>query len=92
MESEEHPVNTNELVIQQVADVLKRAMAIDIDTLQSAVQAAHETPANQDADPPERFAVRRQPLRMFWHFRCNLEGVAINATPAELAVAEELEG
>jgi hypothetical protein len=66
-----HPEKT----VEQVRQALAGVMAVRIDALERLVQEAHESPAKQKDDPPEQFAVSRQCLRMFWHFRCNLEAV-----------------
>ena len=53
-------------------------MAVPADRLEHLVQLAHESTASQKDDPPDVFeddGVSRQCLRMFWHFRCNLEAV-----------------
>ena len=59
--------------VDQVAHVLDAAMNIDVDDLEKAVRQAHECDIKQIDDPPEPFPVSRQALRMFWHFRCNLD-------------------
>ena len=66
--------------VQRVADVLDAVMDIDPDHLELLVQQAHECDIKQIDDPPEPLPVSRQALRMFWHFRCNLESVEV--TPA----------
>jgi len=63
-----------------VAHVLDAVMDIDVGQLELLVQQAHECDVKQINDPPEQFPVSRQALRMFWHFRCNLESVEV--TPA----------
>ncbi|MFW5690790.1 MAG: hypothetical protein ACOCXY_03175 [Planctomycetota bacterium] len=62
--------------VDRVAHVLDAVMDIDVGQLELLVQQAHECDTKQISDPPEPFAVSRQALRMFWHFRCNLESVA----------------
>jgi len=64
----------------RVAHVLDAVMDIDVADLELLVQQAHECDVKQIGDPPELFPVSRQALRMFWHFRCNLESVEV--TPA----------
>ena len=59
--------------VNRVAHVLDAVMGIDVGRLEELVQQAHECSINQISDPPEPFPVSRQALRMFWHFRCNLE-------------------
>ena len=56
-------------------------MAINVDELERLVQQAHECALGQIEDPAEIFPVTRQALRMFWHFRRNLEAVEIHAEP-----------
>ena len=62
-------------IADRVEAVLADVVAIDIEGLEGLMQAAHECDPNQLEDPPQRFGVSRQALRMFWHFRCNLEAV-----------------
>ena len=59
----------------RVMHVLDAVMDIDVGQLELLVQQAHECDIKQLADPAEPFPVTRQALRMFWHFRCNLESV-----------------
>jgi len=59
--------------VDRVAHVLDAVMDIDVGQLELLVQQAHECDIKQISDPPEPFPVSRQALRMFWHFRCNLE-------------------
>lgn len=59
----------------RVQRLLEAALSISIDDLECVVQEAHECSIRQIEDPEERFPVSRQVLRMFWHFRCNLESV-----------------
>jgi hypothetical protein len=66
--------------MDRVAHVLDAVMDIDVGQLEQLVQQAHECDIHQIADPPEPLPVTRQALRMFWHFRCNLESVEV--TPA----------
>ena len=66
--------------VDRVAHVLDAVMGIDVGQLELLVQQAHECDTKQIGDPPEPFPVSRQALRMFWHFRCNLESVEV--TPA----------
>ena len=66
--------------VDRVAHVLDAVMDIDVGQLELLVQQAHECDTKQISDPPEPFPVSRQALRMFWHFRCNLESVEV--TPA----------
>ena len=66
--------------VDRVAHVLDAVMDIDVADLELLVQQAHECDVKQIGDPPEPFPVSRQALRMFWHFRCNLESVEV--TPA----------
>jgi len=66
--------------VDRVAHVLDAVMDIDVAQLELLVQQAHECDVKQISDPPEPFPVSRQALRMFWHFRCNIESVEV--TPA----------
>jgi len=66
--------------VDRVAGLLEAVMDIDVGQLEQLVQQAHECEIKQIGDPPEPFGVSRQALRMFWHFRCNLESVEV--TPA----------
>lgn len=65
-------------VVHQVHSVLLAAMHVPADRLEHLVQLAHESSDRQDRPPRELFTdegLTRQALRMFWHFRCNLEAV-----------------
>ena len=64
-------------VLKNVTAVLNDVMAISLDDLEKIMQQAHECEITQINDPPERFAISRQALRMLWHFRCNLDAVEI---------------
>ena len=66
-----------ETTADRVAQVLDAVMDIDVADLELLVQQAHECDVKQGSDPPEPFGVTRQALRMFWHFRCNLESVKV---------------
>jgi len=66
--------------VDRIAHALGAVMAIDVGDLEKVVQYAHEHDVKQVDDPPEPLPVTRQALRMFWHFRCNLESVEV--TPA----------
>ena len=70
----------NKKTVDRVAHVLDAMMDIDVGQLEQLVQQAHECDIKQISDPPEPLRVSRQALRMFWHFRCNLESVEV--TPA----------
>jgi hypothetical protein len=59
--------------VDRVAGVLDAVMDIDVGQIELLVQQAHECDVKQIGDPPEPFPVSRQALRMFWHFRCNLD-------------------
>ena len=65
--------------VDRVAHLLDAVKGIGIDDLERVVQQAHECDIKQISDPPEPFPVSRQALRMFWHFRCNLESVEVTA-------------
>ena len=63
---------------RDVRGLLRTVLAVPADRLEHLVQLAHESTASQKDDPPDVFeddGVSRQCLRMFWHFRCNLEAV-----------------
>jgi len=63
---------------RQVRKLLLAMLAIPVGPLEHAVQLAHESTSSQKDDPPEIFeaaGVTRQALRMFWHFRCNIEAI-----------------
>jgi hypothetical protein len=65
-------------IVRQVRQLLLAVLAVPVGPLEHAVQLAHESTSAQRNDPPEIFeevGVSRQALRMFWHFRCNLESV-----------------
>ena len=64
--------------IDRVAQLLQAVKHIDVPELEELVCLAHESSYRQNEDPPERFIVSRQALRMFWHFRCNLEAVEVD--------------
>lgn len=66
--------------VNDVAQLLNAVMCIGIDELERIVQQAHECDIHQIDDPPEPLPVTRQALRMFWHFRCNLESVEVAPT------------
>ena len=70
----------NPSTVDRVAHLLDAVKRIGIDDLERIVQEAHECDIHQIAEPAEPFPVSRQALRMFWHFRCNLESVEV--TPA----------
>ncbi len=65
-------------VVRDVRQLLLAVLAVPVGPLEHAVQLAHESTNSQEDDPDEIFedqGVTRQALRMFWHFRCNLEAV-----------------
>ena len=66
--------------VDRVAHLLEAIKDIDVGDVEQLMQRAHECDIHQVDDPPERMTVTRQALRMFWHFRCNLESVEV--TPA----------
>ncbi len=70
----------NKSTVDRVVHLLDAVMSLDVSQLELLVQQAHECDVKQTGDPPEPFGVPRQALRMFWHFRCNLESVKV--TPA----------
>lgn len=63
--------------VDRVAYLLDCVKQIRMDELERIVQQAHECNIHQVTEPLEPFPVSRQSLRMFWHFRCNLESVEI---------------
>jgi len=64
---------TNGNMLDRVACILDAVRAIEVEHLEELIQQAHECDIRQIEDPPEPFPIPRQALRMFWHFRCNLE-------------------
>ena len=64
-------------VVHRVGELLDATQAIDEEVLTEIVSEAHRCCIDQKEDPPERFAVPRQALRMFWQFRRHLEGVKV---------------
>lgn len=64
-------------VVRAVVNVLDAVMTIPVERLETLIQEAHESTSKQMEDPDEIFPVSRQALRMFWHFRCNLESVEV---------------
>jgi len=70
--------DTDIATARQVRKLLLAMMALPVASLERVVQMAHESTHDQKDDPPEIFeaqGVTRQALRMFWHFRCNIEAV-----------------
>ena len=63
--------------VDRVGHVLDAVMGIDVADLELLVQQAHECDIHQVTEPAEPFPVTRQALRMFWHFRCNLQSVEV---------------
>lgn len=63
--------------VEHVGHLLDHVKAVEIDELEHIVQIAHECDAREMDDPPQRFPITRQALRMFWMFRRNLEAVDI---------------
>ena len=63
--------------VDRVAHLLDAVKRIRIDDLERIVQQAHECDIHQNTEPLEPFTLTRQSLRMFWHFRCNLESVEV---------------
>jgi len=64
-------------LVDRVAQLLDDVKAIDIDDLERLVQHAHECDIHATDDPPQRFPITRQALRMFWMFRRNIEAIDI---------------
>jgi hypothetical protein len=77
-----HACTESSSTVDRVAQVLDAVMNIRVADLERVVQQAHECDSKQMHDPEERFPVPRQALRMFWHFRCNLEA-AMPSRPEE---------
>ena len=67
-------MNSN-VTLDQVASALRTVLDVPVEPLEQLVQEAHEADGKQMNDPPQRFPISRQALRMLWHFRCNLEPV-----------------
>ena len=64
--------------VRNVRKLLLAVLAVPVGPLEHAVQLAHESTSLQKNDPDEVFddlGVSPKALRMFWHFRCNLETV-----------------
>jgi hypothetical protein len=61
--------------IDRVAHLLDAVKDIRIDDLERIVQQAHECGTKEVDEPAEPFPITRQALRMFWHFRRNLDFV-----------------
>lgn len=76
-----HNVNITDddiAMARKVRTALLAVMALPIGPLEHLVQQAHASSDNQRRNPREIFAkqgVKRQPLRMLWHFRCNIDDV-----------------
>jgi hypothetical protein len=66
-------------MVDRVAQLLAAVKRIELDELERIVQQAHECDIHQITEPEEAFPITRQALRMFWHFRCNLESVEVTA-------------
>ena len=66
-------------LVEHVGRLLDRVKGVGIDELERLVQTAHECSLEDMDDPPQRFPITRQALRMFWMFRRNLESVDIHA-------------
>ncbi len=69
-------MNSN-VTLDQVASALRTVMGVPVEELEQLVQEAHESGGKEMNDPPQRFPISRQALRMLWHFRCNLEAVQV---------------
>lgn len=68
-------ISPEEVIVDRVEGLLRDVLAVSVDDLEAIVRLAHECSFDQKHDPPERFAVSRQALRMFWHFRRSLDAV-----------------
>ena len=60
-----------------ITTALNAVLAVPFGDLERAMQEAHESTSKQMEDPDEIFPVSRQALRMFWHFRCNIDAVQV---------------
>ena len=79
MPSNPVPWSTGNATVDRIGRLLEAVKEIDAAELERLVQLAHECSPKQMAAPPEPLPVTRQALRMFWHFRCNLESVEVTA-------------
>ncbi len=70
-------------LVERVGHLLEHVKGVGIDELEHIVQIAHECDARDMDDPPQRFPITRQALRMFWMFRRNLEAVDIRTEADE---------
>jgi hypothetical protein len=64
-------------LVERVGHLLDHVKAVGLDELEHLVQVAHESDVRDMDDPPQRFPITRQALRMFWMFRRNLEAVEV---------------
>jgi len=67
----------NKDLVDRVGHLLEGVKAIELDDLEDLVQQAHECDIHSEDDPPQRFPITRQALRMFWMFRRNIEAVDV---------------
>ena len=67
----------NSVSVAKVVALLQGVRALDLVELEGLVQQAHKCDIHCEDDPPQRFPITRQALRMFWHFRCNIESVDV---------------
>ena len=70
-------VNINSNYIDKLGHLIDQVKNLDIDRLEVLVQRAHECHILEKEDPPEKFAVTRQALRMLWMFRRNIDNLEI---------------
>ena len=78
MSNRRNITDADTVTVRQVRQLIMAVLAVPAGPLEHAVQLAHESTASQKDDPSEIFedeGVTRQCLRMFRHFRCNLEAV-----------------
>lgn len=63
--------------VDRIEALMHDILAVPVDRLEYLVQEAHLCALEDRDDPPERFAVSRQALRMLWRFRRHLEAVEV---------------
>lgn len=69
--------NHKSLYIKELGLLIDQIKRLNIDRLERLVQNAHECSVHEVKEPPEKFAVTRQALRMLWMFRRNIDAVKI---------------
>ena len=63
--------------LNQIEQTFQAVSDVDINRLERLVQDAHQCSVHEEKDPPEKFAITRQALRMLWMFRRNIDAVKI---------------